>query len=232
MLRLLELENGLAWTAHPRIKGSTGFPDAYKHETFFASDRFLGGAWKAMPADLSVPKLGLRVLDLMDDMNNWGGKKKVIAESDLFSITHQNEMYAHMNVNYLQLNKLPDFSEGWQPVLDAMEKGRFFSTTGEILIPSFAVNGKESGDILSLNGSDRADIQVTIDWTFPLNFVEIISGDGEKVFREKMDLNETEAFDTENFRFSVDLSHRKWVRLEVWDVAANGAFTQTVYLKE
>lgn len=232
MLRLLELEKGLAWTAHPRIKGSTGYPDAYKNETFYTSERFLGGAWKAMPADLSVPKLGLRVLDLMDDMNNWGGKKKVIAESDLFTVTHDNEMYAHMNVNYLQMDTLPRFSEGWQPVLDAMEKGRFFSTTGEILIPLFTVNGKEVRDTVALNESAKPDIQVQVDWTFPLNFVEIISGDGENVFREKKDLNETEAFGTENFRFPVDLSKRKWVRLEVWDVAANGAFTQTVYLEE
>lgn len=230
MLRLLELENGLAWTAHPRIKGSTGYPDAYKEETFFKSDRFFGGAWKPMPADLSVPKLGLRVLDLMDDMNNWGAKKKIIAEADLFTITHENEMYAHMSVNYLQLNVLPDFSQGWQPVLDVLEKGRFFSTTGEILIPSFTVDGKNSGETVHLNGASTANIEVEIDWTFPLNFVEIISGDGEQVFREKFDLNQTEAFGLQNFLFSVNLSNRKWLRLEVWDIAANGAFTQTVYL--
>ncbi|MCK7553961.1 hypothetical protein MKQ70_02630 [Chitinophaga sedimenti] len=42
-----------------------------------------------MPADLSKPRLGLRVLDLMDDMNNWGLKKTVICEADLFTITPQ-----------------------------------------------------------------------------------------------------------------------------------------------
>ncbi|MCZ6671454.1 MAG: hypothetical protein O7C75_00805, partial [Verrucomicrobia bacterium] len=47
---LLQLENGLAWTAHARIKGSTGFPDNYKETAFFKSDQFLGAAWKAMPA--------------------------------------------------------------------------------------------------------------------------------------------------------------------------------------
>lgn len=231
MLQLLELENGLAWTAHPRIKGSTGYPDTYKEEAFFKSDRFLGGAWKPMPADLSVPKLGLRVLDLMDDMNNWGGKKNVIAEADLFTITHENEMYAHMNINYLQLDAIPDFSEGWQPVFNALENGRFFSTTGEILIPSFSINGKGSGETVQLNGLNTVEVKMQIDWTFPLNFIEIISGDGEQVFREKFDLNQTEAFGSQSFQFSSDLSNRKWVRLEVWDVAANGAFTQTVYLK-
>ena len=140
MQQLLELEQALAWTAHPRIKGSTGFPDAYNQKDFFKSDRFLGGAWKAMPADLSMPKLGLRVLDLLDDMNNWGLQKNIIAESDLFTITKENEMYAHMNINYVQLDKIPDFKKGWQSVLEAMSNGKFFSTTGEILIPSFRIN--------------------------------------------------------------------------------------------
>jgi hypothetical protein len=30
MLELLKSENGLAWTAHPRTKGSTGYPDKYR----------------------------------------------------------------------------------------------------------------------------------------------------------------------------------------------------------
>jgi hypothetical protein len=35
----------------------------------------------------------------------WGHPKKVIAEADLFTIEPENEMYAHMNSNYLQLKK-------------------------------------------------------------------------------------------------------------------------------
>src|SRR5688572_23244193 len=134
MLKLLELENGLAWTAHPRTKGSTGYPDRYRSEAFFNSQHFMGAAWKPIPADLSVDRLGIRVLDLMDDMNNWGLKKKIIAEADLFTIEPFNEMYAHMNVNYLQLDQLPTFAGGWSPVINALDRGRFFSTTGEVLI--------------------------------------------------------------------------------------------------
>jgi len=55
---LLRRENGLAWTAHARIKGSTGFPDAYRETEGYRSDRFLGAAWKAMPADYSRDTLG------------------------------------------------------------------------------------------------------------------------------------------------------------------------------
>lgn len=231
MLKLLRLENGLAWTAHPRIKGSTGYPDAYKEENFFKSDRFLGGAWKAMPADLSTPKLGLRVLELLDDMNNWGLQKKVIAESDLFTINKDNEMYAHMNINYLQLDVLPAYSDNWNSVLQAMSAGKFFSTTGEILIPSFTVNGKSSGELLKLDASGKSTIDLDLDWTFPLNFIEVISGDGKEVFRKRIDMSQTTEFNSEKFQFEVSLKDKNWVRIEIWDIAANGAFTQTVYLQ-
>lgn len=230
MLRLLEDEKGLAWTAHPRTKGSVNTPDIYNHEAFFLSDRFMGAAWKAMPADLSQPRLGRRVLDLMDDMNNWGTKKTVICEADLFTITQRNEMYAHMNVNYLMLDKLPAYKDSWLPILDAMQHGRFFGSTGEVLMPLLKVNGHTSGDSLQLPANGITTIDLKLQWTFPMNFVEIISGDGEKVYREEIALTDTEAFGEKSFRFTSKLAGRKWVRVEAWDVAANGAFSQTFWL--
>lgn len=231
MLALLKAENGLAWTAHARTKGSTGFPDKYKEEEFFKSDNFLGAAWKAMPADLSQDRLGKRVLDLMDDMNNWGLKKKVLSEADLFTIEPENEMYAHMNINYLRLNKQPEFKDGWQPVLDVLNNGSFFSTTGEVLISDFTVNGKITGNTITLPADGKAKVTFKADWTFPLNFAEIISGDGKTVYRERINLDATKAFGTKTFNAELNLKGRKWVRLEVWDAAVNGAFTQTVWLK-
>lgn len=231
MLRLLEDENGLAWTAHARTKGSVGHPDNYKEEPFFKSAHFMGAAWKAIPADLSQPRLGKRALDLMDDMNNWGDHKHMIAEADLFSVEPENEMYAHLNVNYLQLDKLPKFSNGWQPVLDAMKNGKFFTTTGEILLPVFKVNGKTSNETLTLNAKGDAKIELGINWTFPLNFAEVISGDGKKVYRKRVNLNSTKVFGKKTFFINANLKNRKWVRVEVWDVAANGAFTQSVWIR-
>ncbi|TLV00865.1 hypothetical protein [Dyadobacter luticola] len=231
MLKLLELENGLAWTAHARTKGSTGFPDKYKDETFYKSDRFLGAAWKAMPADLSQPKLGKRVLDLMDDMANWGQKKYVIAEADLFRIEPNYELYGHLNVNYLQLDQMPRFEEGWQPVLDAMRNGKFFVSTGEVLLPSFKVGNVGSGEIARTDAKGNVEIKLDARWTFPLNRAEIISGDGMEVFHDVVNLNDTEAFGEKTFTFTKNMKGRKWVRVEVWDVAANGAFTQIVWLE-
>lgn len=231
MLKLLQEEKGLAWTAHARTKGSTGFPDQYKNETFFHSDRFMGAAWKAIPADLSLPYLGnRRILDLMDDMANWGERKHVISEADLFKMEPSFEAYAHLNVNYLQLDKLPMYKNGWQPILDAMENGRFFCTTGEILLPAFTVDGKKAGETLAVKAAKSA-VNITIDWTFPLQYIDIVSGDGQQVYREHIPLDHTTAFGKKAYRFPLSLKGRKWVRAEVWDIAANGAFTQMVWLE-
>ncbi len=230
LLALLQAEKGLVWTAHARTKGSVGFPDNYKNEQFFQSDRFMGAAWKAIPADLSQPRLGKRALDLLDDMNNWGVKKTMISEADLFTVTPENEMYAHLNVNYLQLPTLPNFTDGWQPVLDALQQGKFFSSTGEVLIPSFTVNGKSPGETAALPNAATAAVAFQLNWTFPMAFAEIISGDGQKVYRQRVELNNTTEFGQQTFRIQANLANKKWVRLEAWDVAANGAYTQTVYL--
>jgi hypothetical protein len=141
-------------------------------------------------------------------------------------------MYAHLNVNYLQLDKLPDYNDGWQSILDAMKHGKFFTTTGEVLLPVFKVNGKTSNQTLMLDESGNATVQLGIDWTFPLNFAEIISGDGKNVYRDRINLDTTKAFGKEFFTFNTNLKNRKWVRVEVWDVAANGAFTQSVWINK
>ncbi|PWS26618.1 hypothetical protein DHW03_17805 [Pedobacter yonginense] len=231
MLKLLEQEKGLAWVAHARTKASTGYPDRYKDEAFFKSDTYMGAAWKAIPADLSLPTLSKRVLDLMDDMANWGLKKHVISEADIFTITEQNEMYAHLNVNYLQMDKLPRYEDGWQPVLDVIKNGRFFVSTGEVLIPKFNINGKPAGTVLKLNPLAKAMVNIELNWTFPLNYLEIISGDGNKVYRERISLNQTQAFGKQNFSLPINLKGKTWVRVEAWDIAANGAFTQMVWLE-
>jgi hypothetical protein len=233
VLQLMQAEQGLMWTAHPRIKSSTGYPDAYRDADFFRSDRYLGGAWKAMPADYSQPRLGKRVLDLLDDMNNWATspseRKFTPGEVDVFQIDEQSELYAHMNINYLRLDgPLPRHEQGWQPVLTALRDGAFFTTTGEVLIPEFAVDGVRSGG--QIDAGATATLHATLEWTFPPAFAEIVSGDGERVHRERIDLTDAPACGTRTISREIDLRGRKWVRLEVWDVAANGAFTPPVFV--
>jgi len=43
-------------------------------------------------------------------------------------------------------------------------------------------------------------------------------------------LKKLESFGTRNVRLRLELKGRTWVRFEIWDIAANGAFTQPVWL--
>jgi hypothetical protein len=232
VLKLMEKENGLMWTAHARLKGSTGFPDDYKETPFFKSPHFFGAAWKAMPADLSRDTLGWRVLDLLSDMNNWGYRKHVIGEVDVFRFDPDYETWAHMNINYIELDELPKFEDGWAPVLDCMREGRYFVTTGEILLPRVTIGGARSGGVAKPNHRSAVKVEAQVEWTFPLAFAEVVSGDGEKVYRDRIPLNDTKEFGSRTIEAEVDLTGRKWARLEVWDIAANGAFTMPVWFEE
>ncbi len=232
MVRLLKHERGLAWAAHPRIKASSWTPDIFRNEAFYRDDSWLGAAWKAMPADLSRPRLGERALSVLDDMANWGDRKYLPGEVDVFKIDRTHELYAHMNVNYLRLPRLPRYDEGWQPVLDALRGGRFFVTTGEVLFRNFTVGGQESGGVLVGKASGQPEVKVELEWTFPLRFAELVSGDGRQVFRERVELADTGPFGRRTLVLRPDLRSRRWVRFEVWDVAANGAFTQPVWLAD
>jgi hypothetical protein len=229
MIDLVKRTNGLVWAAHPRIKASSWTPDIFRREEFYLADYWLGGAWKAMPADLSRPRLGERGLNLLDDMANWGQKKYLPGEVDVFKIDHTHELYGHMNINYLALDKLPRYDDGWQPILDVLRAGRFWTTTGEVLLHEFTVNGQPSG--ATVKGSGPVEIRVALEWTFPLTFAEVISGDGKQVYRERINLSDTEAFGKRTLTLKPDLKGRRWVRFEVWDVAVNGAYTQPVWLE-
>jgi len=184
-----------------------------------------------MPADYSQPRLGKRALDLLDDMCNWGKPKYLVGEVDVFKILPTHELYGHLNINYLKLDKIPRFDDGWQSVLDALKNGRFFVSTGEVLMPEFSVGGKESGQTLRLAGERTAEVRARLEWTFPPAFAEIIWGNGSKVQRRRVDLSDGEAFSGRVLRIPGELAGAKWVRLEVWDIAANGVFSQPVWVE-
>ena len=170
-------------------------------------------------------------LDLLDDMSNWGQKKNLLGEVDVFKIDHTHELYGHMNVNYVKLDRLPRFDDGWEPILKAIRAGRFFVTTGEILLNEATIGGREGGQTLTLAEGDRPEVRVDLSWTFPLKFAEIVSGDGSKVYRKRVDLSDTPAFGRKTLTIKADLAGRNWVRFEVWDIAANGAFTQPIWIE-
>lgn len=216
MIEVLRKEKALAWTAHPRIKASAAFPDKHRGEDWYQSDLWLGGAWKAMPGDLSNPALGQRVLDLLDDMNTWGQKKIAHGEVDCFVPDRTHELYASMNVNYLRLAKMPAVDD-WSPVLDVLRRGDFFVSTGEVLIHSFEVK----------EGRAVADLE----WTFPLRSVELITSDGKTAVRKSVPMPATGEFQRKTFEWPLDGASPAWVRIEAWDVLGDGAFTQPLWLR-
>jgi hypothetical protein len=221
-LEMLKREGGLAWQAHPRTKGSTSYPDEIRETIHFRSDRYLGGSFQSLPVDLSQKRIcEERCFGVLDDTNNWGSPKYLIAEGDTYMKYPDDETYPHLYVNYVKLDRLPRYNEDWSPILKAMRAGDFFVTSGEVLLRNFAVTG---------SGSKRA-IAVEVEWTFPLEFVEIVWGDGSSVERQVISATDRAPFGTHKFDIPFDASGKKWVRFAAWDSAGNGAFTQPVHLK-
>jgi len=219
LLELVRAENGFVWTSHPRTKASMGFPDQYRDSAYFQDAHWFGAGWKELPSDLSLQRLGERAFKLLDDMSNWGLRKLLLSEVDVFQIDSTHELYAHMNVNYVKLPSVPTF-ENYGTVLDALRKGQFFVSTGEVLLPEVSISAGAGG---------RIDVRARIRHTFPLQMAEIYWGDGKETYRKEIPLTETKPFGDFSFSAQADGGNWKWARVAVWDVAANGAFVNPVW---
>lgn len=221
-LDMLRREKGFVWQAHPRTKGSSGYPDAIRETEHFRSDRYLGGSYQSLPVDLSEKRLcESRCLGLFDEMNNWTGPKYMIAEGDTYQKFPDDETYPHLLVNYVKLDKLPKFDEDWSPILQSMRAGNFFVTSGEVLFRNWGIEG---------SGAKRT-YTAEIEWTFPLDFVELVWGDGDRTGTEIVSTTGMAPHGSNKFRIPFDATGKKWVRFAAWDSAGNGALTQPVHLK-
>ena len=220
-LAMLKEEGGLVWQTHPRTKGSTNYPDATHNQDFFLSDRFLGASFQSLPVDLSQKRLcEERCFGLLDDMNNWAGPKYMIAEGDTYMKYPDDETYPQLMVNYIKLDRVPKFKDGWTPVIDALRAGDFFVTSGEVLLRNSSVEG---------SGAKRT-YSAEAEWTFPPEFAELVWSDGTKVDRQLIDLKDAAPFGSRKFRLPFDATGKKWVRFAIWDSAGNGALTQPTHL--
>jgi hypothetical protein len=115
---------------------------------------------------------------------------------------------------------VPGPDDDWSPVLKAMRDGNFFVSTGEILIKNYLVTG---------TGNQRT-ISADAEWTFPMAFMEIVTGDGKAVSKQVISATDMQAFGTKKISIPFDATGKKWVRFAMWDVAGNGAFTQPQWL--
>jgi hypothetical protein len=215
---MVKREGGYVYQTHPRTKGSTGYPDKIRETSYFRDARYFGTGWKALPSDLSTPRLGERAFNILDDMNNWGLHKRTVGEVDVFQIDTTHELYAHMNVNYLRMDRLPAFDD-YGTLLEKMAAGDGFISTGEILLPHTTIGGE----------ADSVQVKATVEYTFPLRLAEIVWGDGHQTHRESIDLQSTREFGKGDYNWTVRAPGWTWARVAVWDVAGDGAFTNPTW---
>ena len=131
----------------------------------------------------------------------------------MFQFDRTHELYAHMNVNYVRADRLPEF-EQYGRLMEPLLRGDMFVSTGEVLLPEWKITGS----------ADEIRASAKVRWTFPLNFAEIVWGDGENTRREIVALHSSGSFGERNFQWKCRAPGWKWARIAVWDVAANGAF--------
>ncbi len=223
MLKMINETGSIMWTAHPRTKSSALFPDMYKDKDFFLSDRFIGESWESLPVDQSQKRLcEVRCFGLNDEMSNWAPKPKfMLAEGDTYMKRPDDDTYPFLAINYLKLDKVPAWNESWAPVVEGLHAGNFFGTTGEILFHDWKIEGSGAKSVYTAN----------VEYTFPLDFAEVVWSDGTNVDRKLVSLTDTTAFGTKTLRIPFDATGKKWVRLAVWDAAGDGAWLQPVAVK-
>ena len=159
-------------------------------------------------------------------MNNWtaddGIRPKVlIAATDSYMKGPEDDIYPTSYVNYVKLDRLPAFDDDWTPIVSSMRDGDFFVSSGEVLIDGFEVTG---------TGNQR-NVSAEISWTFPLDFVEVVWGDGQDDRPADHQHDGPAAVREEGVQHPVRRGRaRKWVRVAAWDSAWNGAFSMPVRL--
>jgi hypothetical protein len=229
VLQLLNAEKGYWYTSHPRTKNSAAQPDNYWDKPFAKTDRFLGLDFtQAMGVDLSEKRMSeWRSFDSTDAMNNLnassGLKTKILLpDIDTYQQGPEDNIYSGYQTAYLKLDRVPGPDEDWTPVLNAMRSGNFFVTTGEILIPNFSVEGT----------GDKRTISADVTWTFPLEFAEVVWGDGKKIDRQIISTTDLPAMGSKHFSIPFDATGKAWVRFAVWDTAGNPGYVNAVYLNQ
>jgi hypothetical protein len=209
---------------HPRTKGSTGFPDAIKDLPFFSDPHYQGIGFRwGMGLDRSERRLcEYRCQPLIDDMSNWVVNKaiplkKILSISEVRHMQPGDEIYSSAPVTYVKLPSLPQ-AEDHSAVIQALMRGESFVSSGEVLIPSFSITRSGSHQILAPE----------IEWTFPLDFIEVIWGDGMTTGRQVIPTTELPPMTRRRFNIPFDPTGKKWVRIAAWDSAGNGAMGQPV----
>lgn len=226
--QMLEAEGGYWYHAHPRTKGTTGYPDLIFDKPYVKNDHYLGVAFKpGMGQDNSEARMcEWRCFDAVDTMNNLYANtgiapKYIIADIDTYRKGPEDDTYANFPVDYLKIDKVPGPDDDFTPVMKALRDGNFFVSTGEILIKNYNVAG----------AGEKRTITADLEWTYPLAFMEVVWGDGKKIDRQIISATDVGPFGTKRVSIPFDATGKAWVRFAVWDSAGNGGFVQPIWLK-
>ena len=65
----------------------------------------------------------------------------MIAEGDTYMKYPDDETFPQLMVNYVKLDRVPKFKDGWTPVVNALRAGDYFVTSGEVLLRNWARRG-------------------------------------------------------------------------------------------
>lgn len=222
LMNMVRAEDVLINMPHPRTKGSTGYPDSVKDLPFFNDPHYQGVGFRwGMGLDRSEQRLcEYRCQPLFDEMNNWVADKPIPPKYilSISEVRHQqpgDEIYSSSPVTYVKLDSLPG-SYDMSPVIQALMHGDSFVTSGEVLIRSYDIRG----------GGAQQTIVADVEWTFPLNFVEVVWGDGRTSNRQVLSSTDLPPMSSHRFEIPFNAAGRKWVRFAAWDSAGNGAMTQ------
>ena len=226
VIQMIHAEDAILMMPHPDTKGSAGYPGAERTESFWTDARYRGIGFRwAMDVDRSEKRLSdYRCMQLFDEMNNWVADlptppKYMDAITETYEQGPGDDFYANNPVTYIKPEGTPGI-DNWKPIVDSMMKGNFFVTSGEVLIPNYEVTGS----------GDKRTITANVEWTFPLEFAEVVWGDGQNTDRKIIPLTDLPAFGKHHFSIPFDTTGKKWVRFAVWDAAGNGAFVQPIKL--
>ena len=225
LMEMARREDVLITMPHPRTKGSTGYPDSVKDLPFFSDPHYQGvGIRWGMGLDRSEVRLcEYRCQPLIDDMNNWVANtpippKYILSISEVRHQQPGDDIYSTSPVTYVKM--APPGPDESHLVVQALMRGDAFVTSGEVLMPGFDVRGV---------GNQRT-IVADLEWTFPLNFVEVIWGDGQKTDRQIISTTDLAPMGRKHFEIPLIVDGKKWVRFAAWDSAGNGAMSQPVKL--
>ena len=228
VMEMARRENALIFMPHPRTKGSTYYPDVVKDTAHFKHENYRGIGWRwGMGLDLSERRMSdYRVMPLFDDMSNWMADlptplKYILAITETYTKKPGDDVYANNPVNYLKLDSVPT-PDDMSSVINTIKRGDYFVTSGEVLIPSYSVEG---------TGTERM-IVAEVEWTFPLEFVEVVWGDGQNTDRQIIPATDLPPFGRHRFEIPFNVTGKKWVRFAVWDSAGNGALVQPIKLPD